>query len=191
MLKKGNFEIHEFATSKEFRSWIEENHADSAGIFIRLYKKGSGVQSITYAEAVDEALCFGWIDSIVHKYDIVSYIQKFGPRRMRSMWSKINIGKVAKLIEEGRMTEAGLAEIERAKADGRWQAAYDSPKTMDMPEDFLHMLEQHPKAKEFFETLNKSNKFAIAFQLQTAKRPETRERRMLKFIEMLAREEKL
>jgi uncharacterized protein YdeI (YjbR/CyaY-like superfamily) len=190
-MKKGDYEILAFESGKEFRSWLENNHITSNGIFIRLYKKGSGVKSVTYAEALDEALCFGWIDSLVNKFDEKSYIQKFTPRRSKSVWSKVNIGKVDQLIKDGRMTDAGLAEIERAKGDGRWEAAYDSPTNMRVPKDFLELVEKNKRAKEFFETLNKSNKFAIAFQLHNAKRPETRERRMQKFLEMLERGEKL
>lgn len=191
MLKRDDFDILAFEDSKEFRDWLLTNHAKSNGIFVRFYKKGSGVQSITYAEAVDEALCFGWIDSLVNKYDAVSYIQKFTPRRLKSMWSKVNIDKVAKLIKDGRMMAAGLTEFERAKMDGRWAAAYNSPSTMEVPEDFLQLLDKNKNAQEFFETLNKTNKFAIAFRLQSAKQEETRERRMQKFIEMLERGEKL
>ncbi len=190
-MKKGEYEILSFENSKEFHTWLKQNHADSNGIFVRLYKKDSGVKSITYAECVDEALCFGWIDSIVNKLDEKSYIQKFTPRRPKSMWSKINVDKVTQFIKDGRMTAAGMAEIERAKADGRWAAAYDSPTNMQMPEDFLNLLVKHKKAQEFFETLNKTNKFAIAFQLHNAKRPETREQRMQKFVQMLERGEKL
>jgi uncharacterized protein YdeI (YjbR/CyaY-like superfamily) len=190
-MKKGEYEILEFENEKQFRDWLQVNFDTSLGIFVRLYKKNSGVKSVTYAECVDEALCFGWIDSQSNSLDEISYIQKFTPRRAKSIWSKINIAKVEKLISEGRMRAAGMAEIERAKADGRWAQAYDSPSTMEVPQDFLELLEKHKKAKEFFETLNKTNKFAIGFKLQTAKKPETRERRKQAILEMLNKGEKL
>lgn len=186
-----DYPVLAFKTQKEFSTWLETNHDKSDGIWIQLFKKNSGVESVTYAEAVEEALCYGWIDSLVHKHNEESYIQKFTPRRAKSMWSKTNIGHIERLTEERRMKESGLKEVERAKADGRWQQAYDSPTNMKVPEDFLKEISKNKKAKEFFETLNKSNKFAIAFQLHTAKKPETRERRIKKFIEMMERGEKL
>lgn len=185
------YKIIAFKTQREFSSWLKKNHDKSDGIWLQLFKKNSGVESITYAEAVEESLCYGWIDSLVHKHDEKSYIQKFTPRRSKSMWSKINIGHIERLTKEGRMKESGLKEVERAKADGRWQKAYDSPTNMKVPEDFLKEISKNKKAKEFFETLNKSNKFYIAFQLHNAKKPETRERRLKKFIEMMERGEKL
>lgn len=183
--------ILSFKTQSEFSEWLEKHHAISDGIWIQLFKKHSGVESITYAQAVEESLCYGWIDSLAKKYDEKSYIQKFTPRRTKSMWSKINIGHIERLIKEGRMKESGLKEVERAKTDGRWQKAYDSSTTMQMPEDFIKEVNKDKKAKEFFQELNKSNKFAIAFQLHNAKKPETRQRRLLKFVEMMKRGEKL
>ncbi len=180
-----------FKSQKEFSKWLEENHNSSNGIWIRLFKKGSDVESVTYAEAVEESLCYGWIDSLARKYDEKSYIQKFTPRRSKSMWSKVNIGHVERLTKEGQMKEAGLKEVERAKADGRWEQAYDAPSTMKIPADFVKAVNKNKKVKEFFSTLNKSNKFAIAFQLHNAKKPETRERRFKKFLEMMERGEKL
>lgn len=190
-MEKNGIPILSFKNQKEFSSWLEKNHDKSDGIWLQLFKKASGVESITYAEAVEESLCYGWIDSLVNKLDEQSYIQKFTPRRAKSLWSKINIGHIERLTKEGRMKEAGLKEVERAKEDGRWQQAYDSPTHMKVPEDFIMEVNKMPKAKEFFETLNKSNKFYIAFQLHTAKKPETRERRIKKFMEMIERGEKL
>lgn len=191
MNKPTDYPILSFTSQKEFSQWLEENHATSNGIWLRLFKKGSEVESVTYAEAVEESLCYGWIDSLVNKYDEKSYIQKFTPRRPKSMWSKINIGHIERLTKEGRMKESGLKEVERAKEDGRWQAAYESPKNMQVPEDFITALDKDKKAKEFFESLNRTNTYAIAFQLNTAKKPETRERRFKKLFGMMQRGEKI
>ncbi len=190
-MEKNGILILSFKNQQAFSSWLEKNHDKSDGIWLQLFKKSSGIESITYAEVVEESLCYGWIDSLVNKLDEQSYIQKFTPRRAKSMWSKINIGHIERLTKEGRMKESGLQEVERAKADGRWQQAYDSPTNMKVPEDFITEVSKNKKALEFFETLNKSNRFAIAFQLHTAKKPETRERRIKKFVEMMERGEKL
>jgi uncharacterized protein YdeI (YjbR/CyaY-like superfamily) len=187
---KDNRPIESFETAKDFEKWLKKNHKTAEGMWLRFYKKDSGVDSITYPQAVEVALCYGWIDAVMNKYDEQSYIQRFTPRRSKSIWSKINIDKVTRLIEEGRMKPAGLKEIEAAKADGRWQAAYDSPSNTIMPEDFLLKLSKNAKAKKFFDTLNKSNTYAIAWRLQTAKKPETREKRMNIILEMLSKGEK-
>jgi uncharacterized protein YdeI (YjbR/CyaY-like superfamily) len=167
-----------FASSKEWEKWITKNHSKSNGIWLRFFKKDSGEKTVTYGEALEEALCYGWIDGQAKKYDAKSYLQKFTPRRARSIWSKRNTEKVELLMQEGRMKKAGLQQIELAKADGRWQQAYDSPKNMKVPDDFLQMLSKNKKAKMFFDGLNKTNQYAIAWRLQTAKKPETRERRL-------------
>jgi uncharacterized protein YdeI (YjbR/CyaY-like superfamily) len=179
-----------FKSSALFRSWLEKNHAASDGIWLRIFKKDSGKQSITYAEALDQALCHGWIDGQRKTHDDVSFIQKFTPRRAKSGWSKLNTQHAERLIESGHMTDAGLRAIEAAKADGRWQAAYDSPRNAAPPEDFLKRLARDKKAKAFFETLNRANIYAIFYRLQTAKKPETREKRMKLILEMMARGEK-
>jgi uncharacterized protein YdeI (YjbR/CyaY-like superfamily) len=176
-----------FKSSVEFRAWLDKNHAGSDGIWLRIFKKNSGAQSVTYAEALDQALCFGWIDGQRQPHDARSWIQKFTPRRAKSGWSKINTGHAERLIKSSQMTRAGFAAIEAAKADGRWQAAYDSPRNAAPPEDFLKALGKNEKA--FFETLNRANVYAIVYRLQTAKRPETRERRMKMILEMLSRGE--
>lgn len=186
---KKELPIKLFATTEEWRKWLQTNHA-SAGIWMRFYKKGKG-ESINYAQALDEALCFGWIDSQVQKYDDDSYLQKFTPRRPKSIWSKRNIDYVKRLINEGRMTPMGLKEAEAAKADGRWDQAYDSPANMEVSADFLKELEARPKAKAFFESLNKTNTYAIAWRLQTAKTEVTRKRRMQAMIAMLEEGKKL
>lgn len=179
-----------FRSSAEFRSWLEENHAASDGIWLRIFKKDSGEKSITYAEALDQALCFGWIDGQKQSHDARSWLQKFTPRRAKSGWSKVNTEHVERLIKAGQMTRAGLEAVEAAKADGRWQAAYESPRNAEPPEDFLKALGKDKKAKAFFETLNKANVYAIVYRLQTAKKPETREKRVKTILEMLARGEK-
>ena len=186
-----NTTVRSFATPQKWHDWLEKNHSKSDGIWLRIFKKDSGKRTVTHAEALDEALCFGWIDGQRNSHDDVSFLQKFTPRRPRSIWSKRNRENVERLINENRMTPAGLAEIERAKKDGRWDRAYDSPKNMEVPVDFLKELKKDKKALEFFQSLNKTNRLAIAFRLHTAKRPETRERRMKTFLEMLAKGEKL
>lgn len=183
--------IKAFSTQQKWREWLEKNHSKADGIWLRVFKKDSGKKTVTHLEALDDALCFGWIDGQRNSHDEVSFLQKFTPRRARSIWSKRNRENVERLIESGQMTPAGHAEIERAKKDGRWDAAYDSPANMEVPADFLKELKKNKKAFTFFETLNKTNKFAIAFRMHTAKRPETRERRKQKFLEMMAKREKL
>jgi len=178
-----------FTTAHEWRTWLEKHHTSSDGVWLRFYKKGRG-ESINHTLALDEALCFGWIDSQAAKYDEDSYLQKFTPRRAKSIWSKRNIEITEKLIKEGRMTRAGQAQIDAAKADGRWQQAYDSPANMEVPKDFLDQLEQRPKAREFFATLNKTNLYSIAWRLQTAKTEATRTRRLQAILEMLDKGEK-
>ncbi len=184
-------QIKLFTTQKVWRVWLEKNHAKVGGIRLQFYKKASGKKSVNYAQALDEALCFGWIDATANKHDAESYTQKFGPRRPRSMWSKRNREHVARLIKEKKMTPAGLKEVKAAKADGRWEAAYDSPKNMQMPADFLKELKKNKKAYAFYQTLNKANTYAISWRLQTAKKPETRERRFRALLAMLTEGKKL
>lgn len=179
-----------FSTVQEWGDWLKQNHASSDGIWMKIAKKGSGVASVTYDQALEESLCFGWIDSQVKKFDDAFYIQRFGPRRSKSLWSKINVQHIDRLMKAGKMKPAGIKVVEEAKKDGRWDVAYHSPSTMTMPEDFLKELKSNKKAEVFFETLNKSNKYIIAWQLQTAKKPETRVRRMIKIIGMLEKGEK-
>lgn len=152
---------------------------------MRFYKKSSGMSGVIYQEALDEALCYGWIDGIVKKYDDISYVQRFTPRRPKGNWSKRNAEHVERLSKEGRMRPSGVKEVEAARKDGRWQAAYNSPANATIPPDFLKEIAKNKKANAFFESLNKSNKSFIAYQLQTAKRPETFERRKEKILSML------
>lgn len=179
-----------FKSSVAFRDWLEKNHAATEGILMRIYKKDSGKPSITYAEALDQALCFGWIDGQRLPNDEHSHLQKFTPRRAKSGWSKLNTQHAERLIKSGHMTQPGLAAVEAAKADGRWQAAYESPRNAAPPEDFLKLLDKNKTAKAFFATINRTNIYAIVYRLQTAKKPETRERRMKQILEMLTRGEK-
>ena len=179
-----------FDTEGQWREWLSKNCVSSNGIQLRIFKKNSGHKSISYDEALDEALCFGWIDSQKNKYDEISWIQKFTPRRKNSIWSKRNREHVARLIKAQRMTPAGLKEVEAAKNNGRWDSAYDSSKNMKIPLDFLRELKKNKKSYVFFQTLNKSNIYAISWRLATAKKTETREKRMRKILEMLAQEEK-
>lgn len=185
MKSKTEFSIISFQTQKKWRSWLLKNHSTAVGIWLRLYKKDSGIKSINHDEALDEAFCYGWIDGQAKSYDEESYLQKFTPRRKRSIWSKRNTEKVEELIKAGKMHSSGLKEIEAAKADGRWEKAYDSPKNMKIPDDFLKELSKKPEALAFFNTLNKTNKFSIGWRLQTAKKPETREKRIKTIIEMM------
>ena len=180
-----------FARQQAWEQWLDQHHADSPGVWIQIAKKASGIESVTYAEALDVALCYGWIDGQSKKYDESSWIQKFTPRSPRSIWSKVNQEKVAALIASGKMQPAGLAEIERAKQDGRWEAAYDSPSRATVPDDLQAELDNHPQASAFFATLNSQNRYAILFRIQTAKKPETRARRIQQFIEMLEKGEKI
>jgi uncharacterized protein YdeI (YjbR/CyaY-like superfamily) len=179
-----------FKSSVEFRSWLEKNHAESEGIWLRIFKKDSGKKSITYAEALDQALCYGWIDGQKQRFDESSWLQKFTRRRAKSNWSRINTQHVERLSNAGLMTAAGLAAVEGAKADGRWENAYDSPRNAKPPEDFLKALNKNKRAKAFFETLTKRNIYPIAYLLQGAKKPETREKRLKRILEMLRRGEK-
>lgn len=183
--------IRSFATALQWRAWLAREHVRSDGVWLRICKKGSGRKTVTYAEALDEALCYGWIDGQKKAYDAGSFLQRFTPRRQRSIWSKRNREHVARLIKEKRMAPAGSREVDSAKQDGRWDRAYDAPSSMQMPEDFLKELRKDRKASDFFKTLNKANTYAIAWRLQTAKKPETRARRMEGLLAMMRQGKKL
>jgi uncharacterized protein YdeI (YjbR/CyaY-like superfamily) len=182
--------ILEFKSAKTFETWLLKNHAKSNGLWLKIFKKDSGIKTISYADALDVALCYGWIDGQKKTFDEKAWLQKFGPRRAKSIWSKINTGHVERLTREGRMKPAGLKAVERAKADGSWERAYDSSSNIIIPEDFLKALRKNKKAEAFFMSLNKTNLFSIGFRLQTAKKKETREKRMKEIIEMLEKGEK-
>lgn len=180
-----------FASKDEFSAWLAENHAGSDGLWVKIAKKGTGVESVAVTESLDVALCFGWIDGQRKALDDTYFLQKYTPRRARSKWSKRNVGLVAKLIDAGEMRPAGHAEIERAKADGRWDAAYDSQATMQVPPDLQAELDARPAAAAFFATLKSADRYSILFRLHDAKRPETRARRLEQFVAMLERGETL
>ncbi len=184
---KEDQQIIPFANAQIWEQWLEQNHLEANGIWLQFYKKGSGIASVTYPEALDVALCYGWIDAQLKSIDELSYKQHFTPRRPKSIWSKRNIEHIARLTTEGRMKPTGIKQVEAAKSDGRWEQAYDSPGNMVMPEDFLAELTKDKKAFTFYESLGKVNKYAICWRIQTAKRPETREKRMKEIIEMLSK----
>ena len=174
-----------FASQEAWEDWLDGHHSASDGLWLKIAKKGSGVESVSYAEALEVALCYGWIDGQKASFDDRYWLQRFTPRRARSRWSKVNRQKATELIEEGRMRPAGLREVERAKAAGRWDAAYDAQSTATVPDDLRLELERHEGAREFFATLDSRNRYAILYGIQDAKRPETRTRRIEKYVSML------
>ncbi|HEV2131551.1 MAG TPA: YdeI/OmpD-associated family protein [Longimicrobiaceae bacterium] len=180
-----------FRDAAEWAAWLAENHAASLGLWLRLAKKASGLASATYAEALEVALCYGWIDGQKKSYDASSWLQKFTPRGARSIWSKINREKALALIESGRMRPAGLRAIELARQDGRWDAVYDPASTATVPEGFQAALDARPVASAAFAALDGQNRYAMLFRIQTALKPQTRAARVGKFVEMLERGEKL
>ena len=180
-----------FASAAAFRKWLARHHADHPGIWLKIAKKASGIPTVTYAEALDEALCFGWIDGQKARGDHAHWRQRFTPRSRRSRWSRINRDKAEKLIAAGRMRPAGLAEIERARADGRWDAAYEGQRAAVVPDDLQRELQADPVAAAAFEALDARNRYAITWRLNDAKRPETRARRLAQYLDMLRRGERL
>jgi len=180
-----------FKTQKDWAAWLDKQYAKSAGVWLQIAKKTGKLKTVTYAEAVEVALCYGWIDGQGKGLDESAYLQKFTPRGPRSIWSKINRTKAEALIKSGRMQPAGRAAIDRAKKNGQWDAAYDSHRTAAVPADLQAVLDQNSKAKAFFATLDSANRYAILFRLQTAKKPETRARRLEQFVRMLENHEKL
>jgi len=172
-------------------AWLKKNHAKSSGVWLRLAKKGSELKSVTYDEAIESALCYGWIDGQKKGYDDAAWLQKMTPRGPRSIWSKINRDKAEGLIASGRMKPAGLEAIERARQGGQWDAAYDSQSGATVPPDLQVELDKSKAARDFFATLNSVNRYAILHRIQTATKPETRAKRIQKFIEMLKRQEKI
>ena len=174
-----------FASAAEWEEWLEANHAASPGVRLKIAKKNTGIQSVRYPEVLESALCFGWIDGQREALDENYFLQRFTPRQPRSRWSKINREKAEGLVAAGRMRPAGLAEVERAKADGRWEAAYESQSRIAIPDDLERELATRPQAKEFFFRLSSQNRYSILYRLQDAKKPETRARRLAKFVAML------
>lgn len=186
-----DLEISSFESAEAFEAWLGRHHDSSPGTWLKLRKKAPGVVALDYAQALDVALCYGWIDGQKGKFDDEFWLQRFTPRKAKSKWSKINRDKVAALVEQGRMRPPGLAEVERAKADGRWEAAYDGAKSAGVPDDLAEALAANPAAAEFFETLDGRNRYAILYRVQDVKKAETRVRRIEKFVTMLAEKKKL
>jgi uncharacterized protein YdeI (YjbR/CyaY-like superfamily) len=184
-------EIRLFATSAAWAAWLEKNHGKSVGLWLRLAKRGSELRSVTYAEALEAALCYGWIDGQKRGESEQAWLQRFLPRAAKSIWSRINRDKAVTLIASGRMKAAGLAAVESAKKAGRWDAAYDSPKAARVPEDFQKALDANPRAREFFESLDGANRYAVLFRIRTVKKAETRVRKIREFVAMLARGERI
>ena len=186
-----NVPTKSFASAALWRDWLDKHHATSAGVWLRIYKKNSEKKTVTYVEALDEALCFGWIDGQKGKGDENSWLQKFTPRRPKSLWSRKNREHATRLIKTKRMHAAGRREVDNAKKDGRWDRAYNAASTMEMPADFLRALKKDKKAFAFFKTLNRANTYAIAWRLETAKKPETRTKRMASLLNMMKEGKKL
>jgi uncharacterized protein YdeI (YjbR/CyaY-like superfamily) len=180
-----------FKTKEDWAAWLDRHHRQSAGLWLQIAKKGSGLKSVTYGEAVEIALCYGWIDGQKKPYDDEIWLQRFVPRSSRSVWSKINREKAEALIASEAMKPAGLAAIEQAKQSGRWDTAYDSPRVAAVPSDLQAALNASPSAKAFFETLDKANRYAILWRIQTVKKAATRARKITQFVEMLERKEKI
>jgi uncharacterized protein YdeI (YjbR/CyaY-like superfamily) len=190
MESKANMPVIAFQSAKEWRSWLSKNSQISKGIWLKIFKKDSKEKTITYAEALEESLCYGWIDGQKKSFDKEAWLQKFCPRGPQSIWSKINIAHIERLTKAGKMKLQGLKVVASAKADGRWEKAYDSPSKMTVPDDFIKELIKNKIALEFYKTLNKANLFSIAFRLQTAKKPETRQKRMDTILDMLTKGQK-
>jgi uncharacterized protein YdeI (YjbR/CyaY-like superfamily) len=180
-----------FKSQKAWAAWLKSHHADSPGVWLKIARKSAGRPSLTSPQALEEALCYGWIDGQTRSLDETAWLQKYTRRGPRSIWSKVNREKVQALIEAGRMQPAGLAAIAQAQAAGRWAAAYDPPSRSSLPADFQAELDRHPQARAFFDALDSHNRYAITFRLQTAKKPETRARRIRQFIDMLLNKEKI
>lgn len=182
--------IEHFVDAAAWERWLE-HHATSEGVWLRIAKKDSGIASVSYAEALDVALCHGWIDGQKKGFDAQCFLQRFTPRRSRSTWSRINVAKIEVLVAAGRMRPAGMREVEAAKADGRWDAAYDGARSMDVPAELAQALAKNRKAKAFFEALDRTNRYAVCWRVQTAAKLETKRARVEKLVAMLARGEKI
>jgi len=187
----GELPVLPFPTSESWDEWLAEHHESSDGLWVKIAKKATGIETVAYPEVLEIALSYGWIDGQRRALDETWFLQKFTPRRARSRWSRINRDKAIELIDSGRMKPAGVREVERAKADGRWDAAYASPSNIDVPDDLERELEADPAAREFFESLDSQNRYAILYRLHDAKRPETRARRLEQYVTMLKEGRKL
>ena len=183
--------IISFETQQDWETWLKEHHTEAKGVWLKIAKKETNITSISYAQALESALCYGWIDGQKASFDAQYWLQKFTPRRSRSIWSKVNCDKVATLIAEGRMQPEGLRQVELAKADGRWDSAYEGQSKISVPDDLRNELDKNSQARDFFNSLDSKNRYAILFRIQTARKAETRSARIQKFVEMLAKNEKI
>ena len=188
---KADYPILPFANKKKWTDWLAKQHAKSVGVWLKLAKKDSGIASVTYDEAVESALCYGWIDGQKKGFDDKYWLQKFTPRGQKSIWSKINTEKAERLIKSGEMKPAGLKAIEAAKKDGRWAQAYESQKNISVPQDFQSVLNKNKKARAFFDTLKSSERYSFLFRIHTAKKAETRAKLIQRFVGMLEKNEKV
>ena len=191
MARSEDLPIMAFETQSTWEDWLDEHHADTKGAWLKIAKKGAVIPTISYAEALEGALCYGWIDGQKAALDDRLWLQKFTPRRAKSIWSKVNREKALELVAAGKMRPPGQRQIELAQADGRWEAAYESQRTIVVPPDLQSALESNPGAAQFFATLDSANRYAILWRIQQAKRPQTRAARIEKFIGMLSRHEKV
>ena len=190
-MKSAELPILPFADKKEWADWLAQQHKQSVGVWLKLAKRDSGISSVTYEEALEAALCYGWIDGQKKGFNDKYWLQKFTPRGSKSIWSKINTEKAKRLIASGEMKPAGLKAIELAKQDGRWDAAYASQKNISIPEDFQAALDKNKKAKDFFATLKSAERYSFLFRIYNARKPETRAKKIQQFVELLERGEKL
>jgi uncharacterized protein YdeI (YjbR/CyaY-like superfamily) len=188
---KDNLPVLPFASQRDWEAWLKKHHSDTTGIWLKIAKKDTGIPSVTYSEGLDGALSYGWIDGQKAPLDDRYWLQKFTPRRSKSGWSKINCDRATSLIGQGKMKPPGQRQVDLAKADGRWDSAYDSQSKSTVPADLQKELDKHPEAARFFATLNSVNRYAILYRIQTAKKPETRAARIEKFVGMLCRQEKI
>lgn len=191
MKLKFDLPVRSFKNPAEFEQWMQKHYADEQGIWLKFYKKNSGIKSINYNEALDVALCYGWIDAQLKSFDDKAYLQRFTPRRKGSVWSKRNVEHIARLKKLGRMKPAGLAAVKSAQQSGAWDRAYESSSKMVVPKDFLRELNKNQKAKEFFATLNKANTYAIAWRIHNVKRPENRAKKIAELVKLLSMKQKL
>lgn len=187
----GHLPTLSFESQRDWEVWLEAHHADAPGVWLQIARKATGKPSVSYAEALESALCYGWIDGRKASLDDEHWLQKFTPRRPKSAWSRVNREKATALIDAGRMRPAGQRQVEQAKADGRWETAYDSQSAITVPADLQRELANHPAAGEFFNTLDSRNRYAILYRIQTAKRAETRTARIQKFVAMLSQHQKI
>ena len=191
MAQTNDLPVMAFETQHDWEAWLDEHHAETRGVWLKIAKKGADTPTVSYADALESALCYGWIDGQKAALDDSFWLQKFTPRQSRSIWSRVNREKALELLAAGRMRPAGQRQIEQAQADGRWEAAYESQRAIAVPPDLQSALDSNPEAAQFFSTLDSANRYAILWRIHQAKKPDTRAARIQKFIGMLSRHEKL